>query len=179
MSPNRPISIFHLIATLDAGGTETMLLRLLSSMDKNRFSNQVISLTDIGPVGKKLVAQGIPVHTLKMPRGAVTIRGLARLWKMLVMQRPMILQTWLYHGDLLGFIFGKLAGIRFILWNIRCSYMNLKEYHPTTGLTIRLCSILSSFPELIVTNSLRARIYHIGLGYNARRWKIIPNGFVR
>ena len=190
MSLNRPISIFHLITTLDTGGTETMLLRLLSSMDRGLFSNQVISLTDIGSVGEKLMAQGIPVHTLKMPRGAVTLRGLARLRKIavilrglarlrkiLLIQKPMILQTWLYHGDLFGLIIGKLAGIRFILWNIRCSKMNLKKYPFTTRLAIILCTIFSSFPEMILTNSLSARKYHTELGYRARRWKIIPNGF--
>jgi len=154
-----------------------MLLKLLTSMDKERFSNQVVSLTGIGPIGKKLLAQGIPVSQLGMPNGKVNILELAKLWRLLRYHEPAILQTWLYHADLMGLISGKLAGIKNIYWNIRCSYVDLEKYHPITKWTIKLCSLLSCFPKIVITNSIEAKKFHVGLGYKVKHWEVIPNGF--
>jgi glycosyltransferase involved in cell wall biosynthesis len=177
MGNTRPIPVVHLITTLDTGGTEATLLKLLSFMDRRRFSNQVVSLTELGTVGRKIVEQGIPVRSLKMTRGNVSISGLVELWKALRIMRPAILQTWLYHSDLLGLIVGTSAGIRNICWNVRCSYVDLDIHPPLTKWTIRMCSLLSRFPKVVVTNSLEAKRSHAQAGYNVRRWEIISNGF--
>jgi len=178
------ISVLHLITTLDVGGAEIMLFKLLSGMDDKRFSNTVVSLTDSGPIGRRLSALGVPVYTLNMPRGRVNAAGLVRLCRLIVRLcwlivriRPKILQTWLYHADLLGLIFGKLAKIPNICWNIRCSYMDLDKYRSSTRWAVRLSSRFSPFPQAIITNSLEARRFHVGLGYKTKRWEVIPNGF--
>ena len=177
MHNDGPIPILHLITTLNVGGAEGMLLKLLSVMDNERFANQVVSLTDVGPIGEQILAQGIPVHALFMPNGRVTASGLAKLWRLLYSLRPKILQTWLYHADLLGLIFGKLACIKNICWNIRGSYHDLKKYRSSTKWTIKMCSIFSSFPDVVIANSYRGREFHIDLGYGAKRWSVISNGF--
>jgi glycosyltransferase involved in cell wall biosynthesis len=171
------ISILHLITTLDVGGAEKMLLKLLSFMDKDIFLNQVICLTDVGLVGEKIMGQGIPVYALNMPSGRLNSSGLSKLWGLLRSKRPAVLQTWLYHADLLGLILGKLAGISNICWNIRCSYMDLGKYRPSTKWSIKLCSLFSFLPQVIITNSRAALDYHVNLGYKAKSWKVIPNGF--
>lgn len=172
-----PIEIFHLITSLDVGGTETMLHRLLSFMDKRKFRNRVVCLTGIGLVGREMQRSGIPVYALNMPTGRVRTAALATLWNLLRRNRPDILQTWLYHSDLLGLILGKAAGVRHLCWNIRCSYMDLDRYHATTRWTLRLCSLLSNFPDRILTNSVEARSFHVKLGYRSSGWNVIPNGF--
>jgi glycosyltransferase involved in cell wall biosynthesis len=149
----------------------------LSGMNNERFANQVVSLTDVGPIGEQISAQGIPVYALFMPNGRVTASGLVKLWRLLYTLRPRILQTWLYHADLLGLIFGKLACIKSICWNIRCSYHDLKKYRSSTKWTIKMCSIFSPVPDVIICNSYRGREFHVGLGYRAKRWSVIPNGF--
>jgi len=171
-----PTKVLHLITSLDTGGTEPMLFRLLSFMDKKRFSNQVVCLTDIGTVGEKIINLGIPVYSLNMPRGVIRFRGLFNLWRYLRLARPTILQTWLYHSDLLGFIVGRIAGIRNICWNIRCSYMDLGKYSPSTKWAINLCSFFSSSPKVVITNSVKAMNFHVSHGYRAKQWRVIPNG---
>ena len=177
MHNDGPIPILHLITTLNVGGAEGMLLKLLSGMDNERFANQVVSLTDVGPIGEQILAQGIPVHALFMPNGRVNASGLVKLWRLLNTLRPRILQTWLYHADLLGLIFGRLAYIKNICWNIRGSYHDLKKYRSSTKWTIKMCSIFSSFPDVVIANSYRGREFHINLGYKPKRWSMIPNGF--
>jgi len=172
-----PIRVVHLITTLETGGAELMLERLLGRMGNDDFFNDVVSLTDIGSVGRRLINQGFVVHALGMPSGRLTLGGLVRLWRLLRLEKPAILQTWLYHADLLGLIFGRLAGISNVCWNIRCSYMQLAKYRPSTKWTVKLCSFLSGFPTAIITNSKEAVRVHMNLGYQGDRWKVIPNGF--
>ena len=171
------IDIVHLITTLEVGGAEKMLMKLLSSMDSGKFVNQVVSLMDIGPVGREIIHMGIPVFALNMPRGRPTVCGLVSLLNYLHSKRPTILQTWLYHADFAGLITGKLAGLKNICWNIRCSYMDIDKYSIISSWIIRICSLLSRFPKVVLTNSYEAKKYHIKMGYRVKRWKIIPNGF--
>lgn len=177
MRCDHPISILHLITTLDMGGAEMMLTKLLAYMDSNDFDNQVVSLTDVGSVGKRISAQGIPVYSLNMRRGRLNSAGLVKLWRIMRSVRPTILQTWLYHADSLGLVFGRAAGIKHLCWNIRCSNMDLAKYGSSTKWTLRLCSLCSRFPDVVITNSRQARDFHIALGYKAKRWEVIPNGF--
>lgn len=177
MNQDCRIHILHVITTLNVGGAEGMLLKLLSGMDKTRFSNQVISLTDVGPIGKRILAEGIPVYGLCMPNGKVTIDGLLKFWKLVHSYRPSILQTWLYHADLLGLILGKLARVSRICWNIRCSYHDLAKYKSSTRWTLKLCAMLSSMPDVVIANSRKGQEFHTELGYKAKQWRVIPNGF--
>ena len=177
MNNDCPISILHLITTLNVGGAEGMLLKLLSGMNNEHFENQVVSLTDVGPIGDQISAQGIPVYALFMPNGRVNASGLVKLSRLLYAIRPRILQTWLYHADLLGLIFGKLACIKNICWNIRGSYHDLKKYRSSTKWTIKICSAFSSVPDIIIANSNKGRKFHEDLGYRAKKWSVIPNGF--
>jgi glycosyltransferase involved in cell wall biosynthesis len=169
--------VLHVITTLDFGGAEMMLLKLISGMDGSRFRNHVICLADDGPVGKKISAQGIPVYALNMPRGRVTIQGLRQLHRLIRKINPEVLQTWMYHADLIGLLFGKLTHIRRICWNIRCSNMDLVRYRLTTRITVKMCAMLSTLPDLIIANSENGESYHKGIGYRGKRWEVIPNGF--
>ena len=46
-----------------------MLLKLLSHMDRSRFSFEVVSMTNVGPIGMRIVKLGIPVLELGMRSG--------------------------------------------------------------------------------------------------------------
>jgi len=154
-----------------------MLSKLLSRMNRAFFCNYVVSLSNPGPVGKEISASGIPVFSLGMPRGRLTLKGITKLWRLLRLYRPSVLQTWLYHADLLGFMIGKFAGIKTICSNIRCGNMELYKRNLSSYFVMKFCSILSPFPNVVVTNSRQAREFHRSLGYRAKNWEIIPNGF--
>ena len=173
----KPFSVLHLITTLDVGGAEMNLLKLVSRMDGDRFRNHVVCLAEMGPVGEKISVGGIPVHALNMPRGHLTIRGLLQLLRLLRQINPDVLQTWMYHADLLGVLIGKCFHLGPICWNIRCSNINLARYRPGTRIAVRLCAALSSFPDVVVANSREGANFHKRIGYRGKRWEVIPNGF--
>lgn len=168
------LSICHLITSLEAGGAEVMLRKLLLGMDRSRFVNQVVCLSKPGRIGEELIRQGIPVHYLDLRNYPLS---LSRFYRLLRFPETDILQTWLYHADLVGLALGKLSGVKNICWNIRCSYMDFEKYRIFTRWTVRACSILSFLPQAIIANSRAGVKHHIGLGYKAKRWEIIPNGF--
>ena len=153
-----------------------MLYRLLKHMDKSRFECKVISLASPGPVGEMIADLGIPVYSLEMQRGHPSLKALLRLVHLLKDQKPNILQTWLYHADLLGLIAGKLAGVANILWNVRSSNMDMTQYRRLSGWVVRACAALSGFPQGVVINSNAGRHYHQKIGYRPSKWLLIPNG---
>jgi glycosyltransferase involved in cell wall biosynthesis len=167
----RRVTVAHLITGLEVGGAERMLSRLVTRMDRDRFNSVVISMTSAGTMGPVLAAQGIPLELLGFRRGMVDPLGIARLGRILRAWRPQILQTWLYHADLLGVAARRLGYAPSLLWNIRCS--------ETVGARlVRLaCRRLSAAPDAVVVNSRAGQRFHQRLGYCARRWEYIPNGF--
>ena len=174
---SKKIKILHLITGLHVGGAESMLHKIVSKMDRSAFENIVIVLKQNGVVGEKIAGEGIPVFALNMDKKLSLIGGVINLYFLLKRHKPDILQTWMYHADFLGLVIGRLAKVPHILWNIRCSKMNKNLSKKKTKMIVRACSLLSSRPATIITNSQRALEDHIQIGYSPEKWQIIPNGF--
>ena len=171
------VRIVHVISDLDAGGAEVMLAKLVGRMDRGRFSNTVISLTDRGQLGGQIESSGAAVHTLGMKRGRPDIFALPRLIRLLKQLKPAIVQSWLYHADFLSTLAVRMSGRPILIWNVRCSDMELRQYPPLTRFVQRVLAWWSSTPAGVVVNSEAGRQQHERLGYHPRRWDVIPNGF--
>jgi glycosyltransferase involved in cell wall biosynthesis len=165
------ITVLHLITGLETGGAEGMLARLVTRTDRSRFRSVVVSMTDSGAVGPVIAGAGIPVETLGIRRGMIDPRGVTRLIGLLRRYRPDIVQTWLYHADLLGLIAARLGYVPHLVWNIRCSDM------AGPNVVRAILSRSSARPETVIINSLAGRRFHEGIGYRPRRWEYIPNGY--
>lgn len=174
-----PISIVCLITSLCDGGAETMLYRLLSRLDRKRFSPQVISLVDIGagPMSEKIQKLGVPVRFLGMRPGRPNPTSVLRLIRWLRQDQPDVIQTWMYHADLVGGLAARLVGGIPVVWGIRNSDLNVEESKSLTRLTMGICARLSRWlPERIVSCSEVARDIHTAAGYVAEKMVVIPNG---
>ena len=171
------IRIVHVISDLDTGGAEMMLAKLVGAMDRARFSSTVISLTDIGQLGEQIESSGVAVHALGMKRGRPDIFALPRLIRLFRMLKPTIVQSWLYHADLLSTMAVKFLGLPILVWNVRCSDMDLKRYSPLTRWVQRLLAQWSATPAAVIVNSEAGKQLHEQVGYRPRRWDVIPNGF--
>lgn len=176
MTSPRPVKVVHLITTLDVGGAEMALSRLLPALDRRRVESRVVSMTAVGPVGDVLRAAGIGVDTLAMRRGRPTPGALLRLVRLLRAWQPDVLQTWLYHADLLGAMAARLARVPRLAWNIRSADMQWQHYGRLSRLTQGACARLSAWPDVIVVNSEAGRRHHAAIGYHPRAWCVIPNG---
>ena len=171
------IRIFHLITDLDVGGAEAMLAKLVNGMDRSRYANIVISLTDRGQLGDAIESAGIPVHCLGMRGRRLNLFSFAKLVRLLRTVKPTFVQSWLYHADFLSVLAAPFAGSPPVLWNVRCSDMNMRKYSFQTQLILRALVLFSRIPMAILVNSQSGRDVHDRMGYKARRWEVIPNGF--
>lgn len=165
-----PPLILHIITGLEIGGAELMLSRLVKGA-KN-FRHVVISLTGTGKVGPEMMANGIEVIALGLRPGPAAIFGLPRLALLIRRFRPALVQTWLYHADILGTLAAFLGGCRDVVWTLRCSDMDLRRY----GRLVWLLARLSPLPKAVLTNSRAGRDWHEGRGYRPRAWHVVPNG---
>ena len=172
--------IVHIITNLATGGAELMLERLVRHQSaEGRHEHRVISLQGLGQVGPRLQAAGIPVETMGITGPVELVTGFVKLVRTLARTRPDIVQTWMYHSDLIGGIAARLAGLRRILWGVR-----VMDISPELGLSRsvmlsrRICARLSrAVPRRIVYVAKSARKVHEPLGYDPAKSVVIPNGY--
>lgn len=172
------INIVFVITGLNTAGAELMLYKLVSAMDRTSFSPEVISITDYGPVGKKIATLGVPVRAMGITRGRPDPRALQRLCRDFQQHRPDLVQTWLYHADLIGGLAARLAGGIPVTWGIRNGNLDPKGSKRSTIWTAKACARLSTrLPRRIICCSEASRRIHAGMGYCAEKMVVIPNGF--
>lgn len=169
-------SVLHVITGLRAGGAEAALFRLCTGDRKCR--HHVISLMDDGFYGSLLAERGVSITSLNMPRGRVTLRGVWKLWRTVRAIQPDVIQTWMYHADLVGGLIARFAGCRNIVWGIRHTDLVEGESAPRTITVARICAKLSRIvPRMIVCCAEKSKAVHANLGYDSGRMLVIPNGY--
>lgn len=174
----RVLKCLHIITGLDTGGAEMMLRKLVEWTDGHRLRNEVVCLTGNGPVGAALAARGVPVHALGMRGGVPDPRAVARLTRLVTSSAPDVVQTWMYHANLLGGIACRLAHVRPVVWNIRASHLEPGSEKRLTRFVARASARLArGLCDAVVTNSHDARAVHVALGYADALFRVIPNGF--
>jgi glycosyltransferase involved in cell wall biosynthesis len=177
---NAPISITFMIPSLGTGGAEGMLCRLLSGMDRKRFTAKVISLIDLGstPIVEKIQALGVPIRFLGMQPGMPNPIFVLKLARWLREDQPDLISTWQYHADLIGGLAARLAGGIPVAWGIRQSDLSPEGNGSLTFLTVRMCAHLSRWlPRKIICCSDASRRVHTALGYAGEKMIMIPNGY--
>lgn len=173
-----PVRLTHVITDLDTGGAEMMLYKLLSALDPAEFASQVISLTDVGDVGERIRALDVPVRGLNMRPGLPRPADILRLRRWLRAEQPQVVQTWMYHADLVGGLASRWAQRPPLVWNIRNSMLDPQTSKRSTYWTVQACAWFSRrWPAKIVSCSETALRLHADLGYDEQRMLVIPNGF--
>ncbi len=168
----------HIITGLATGGAELSLLKLLEGSAELRAGARVVSLRDLGTVGPRLAALGIPVEAAGIRGSFPTPAAALRLRRLVRATRPALLQGWMYHGNLAALAARRwLGGGLPLVWNVRHSVYSLAAEKPMTARLIRLGARLSRRADRIIYNSRLAARQHEAIGYDASRTIVIPNGF--
>lgn len=170
--PGARLRVVHVIAGLGDGGAEMVLVRLLRA-DRGH-EHVVISLTDEGRHGPALRSGGVAVHVLGQRRGRFSPSAWLHLARLLRGLRPDVVQTWMYHADLLGGLAARAAGVRAVAWGVHSVGVD----SAATRLVVRLCALASRcVPRRIVCVSQAGARLHATLGYVRERLVVIPNGY--
>lgn len=175
---NSPLRVLHIISSLCNGGAEAVLTRMVVIDQQAGNDHYIVSLMDRGIFADQLEEAGAHVYTLNFPRGRFSLLGLVQLYKLVRQINPDVVQTWMYHADLIGGLVARLAGVRAIAWGIRHANLSAKCNSRSTLIIMRLCAILSRWvPRQIISCSSQATRIHQMAGYCAEKFVQIPNGY--
>jgi len=113
-----PISIGFCITDLDPGGAEKALVQLVLRLDRRYWDPFVICLSGRGPLADVLEQAGVETRCLQ----AVGLRSVTRFWALVRefrRRRPQLVQTYLFHANIVGRLAAVLARVPRVVSGIR------------------------------------------------------------
>jgi glycosyltransferase involved in cell wall biosynthesis len=169
------IRVCHLITGLEVGGAENTLVRTCRALAALGYHQLVIAMVPGGQLAEDLRCAGITVRSLGMRRGWPNPFSYIKLVRELRRFRADVLQTWMYHADLLGTMVRPFIPQARLLWNVRCSDMR-GDRRLSLKWLVNSLALLSSIPQAIIVNSRAGWADHVNAGYRQSRCVFIPNG---
>lgn len=165
------MKVCHVITSLDSGGAESMLLRLVvGSKDCEHF---VIVLRNCGDVAKKISNHGVEIRNLNLKLLNLPLAYLKLIY-WLWASKPDVIQSWLYHANILSLPIAVILG-KPIVWNIRSSINSISR--GLLKFVIVLGARFSHWPSRVIYNSRKGLESHLQNGYSSGNSVVIPNGF--
>lgn len=138
------IKICYVIGTLEIGGAEKQLLKLIKGMDREKFAPVVIALRS--GLLKEEFEKVVKVIVVGK-RWKVDLLFLIRLISIIRKERPDILHTFMFTANTWGRIAGIVSGVPVIIASERCVDIWKKWYHKWID------KILLKFTYKVVGNS--------------------------
>ena len=128
-SQNEPLRLALAITELQFGGAERALVNLATGLDRRQFEPMVYSLGprpsgDRAALVERLEHADIETHFLDVTSRWQFLTAVRRLRRLLATQMPDILQTFLFHANVVGAIAGRRAGVKSIVAGIRVAEPN-------------------------------------------------------
>ncbi|MBM81801.1 MAG: hypothetical protein CMJ78_14585 [Planctomycetaceae bacterium] len=113
-----PTRIAFCITELDPGGAEQTLVQLVKGLDRDQWEPRVYCLGPDAALAEPIREAGIPV-TCFGARGILDAFVVFRLASELEKFQPAVLQTFLFHANVLGRLAARLARIPIVVSGIR------------------------------------------------------------
>ncbi len=168
------MKILHIITNVNTGGAISLLRKVTSENIDNGIKHVIISLRK--PSRNFEIANIDKIYSLNIDNKLFFFTKLIYLIKIIKKENPYIIQTWMYHSDLIGGIAGKILGIRKIYWSILTYSTKGNKY--STQIIVRINAFLSHFiPEKIVFCASASQDIHKKIGYCKDKFVYIPIGF--
>ncbi len=170
------MKILHIIATLGRGGAEAALYRLVTN--SNNHEHHVVCLSKEEYYGTQLLSEGFKVDNLDMPNGRISLRGVRRLISIVREDDIDVVQTWMYHSDLLGGVLCRVLTSLPVIWGIRVTNVKNVRYSLSSRVVFELCRRLSIvIPHHIISCASTAKVEHVQVGYPEKKISVVANGY--
>jgi glycosyltransferase involved in cell wall biosynthesis len=167
------IKIFFIIPRFYIGGAERFTIDLIKHLDREKFDISLICLKDAEPETEiwreEIEVMGYPVIII----GKKTKLGLGCLFKLfwlLKKEKPEIVHTMIFSGDVYGRVAAKIAGIKVIIsteQNLNYGESAVKHF---------LKKVTAPLSDKVVVISRAVKSYVIAYeGVKAEQVEIIPN----
>jgi glycosyltransferase involved in cell wall biosynthesis len=166
---NRKIKILFLITGLNMGGAEIMIENITENINKNKFDICVVSIAPIGEIGQRIKEKGICVKSASM-KSKLNIFALFRLYKIIKAGNYDIINSHLFHANILGRIIGYLCKTPVNISTIH----SIKVGGKLREFILKKTDDLSTF-NTAVGEKVKENILKKGLSKSSKV-KLIPNG---
>ena len=165
-----PIPIAFCITELDRGGAERALSQLVLGLNRDEWLPRVYCLGPRGYFADVIEAGGVAVECFG-GMGAMSLpRVLFRLTLALRRFRPAVLQTFLFHANIIGRFAGRLARVPRIVSGIRVADRRSRWYGRldrwTNGLVDHNVCVSQGVADFSISQT----------GLSPRKLSVIPNG---
>ncbi len=116
--------IVFVLTTCDIGGTERQFIELVGRLDRTRFDLRVLAFSENGKLRAEIDALRIPFTSLEYSgiKGKFHLGSYLRLYKLIRkmvryfhQEKPDIVQSYLFWGNVYGGIAAKIAGVPCII----------------------------------------------------------------
>jgi glycosyltransferase involved in cell wall biosynthesis len=173
------VHVRHLIGSLDRGGAEQFLVRLVTGIATREpaWRQSVWTLTNNVPLAPDLQRAGVEVRTFNGGKSLAGIARLAAVPRAMADEPCSLLQCWMYHAEVIGVI-SRMRGARAPqVWTLRQSRLSGDANTRLTRLLMRVDAWGSRYvPAAIVAGSQAALDAHRAIGYRAPLMPTIHNG---
>ena len=174
------MKIVHIITSMNKGGAETTLFKILEYANniKSEDKHIIITFAKFNYFESKIANLNYEFYKINFINKFLFFFYFIKLFNILKEIRPDVVECWMYHASFLGGLAAKLLGIKKIIWNIRHSNFKFTKTKFSTIIVIKLCSYLSKIiPNKIIYCSNSSYKFHSSIGYKSSKKLIIHNGY--
>lgn len=169
------ISVTLCTTELSVGGAEQAVVQLATGLDRNRFCVRVVSLKPRPEAQRDRLARwladaGIETHFLNAASTAGGPKTLLKLRRLLRDHPTDVLQTFLFHSNVLGPLAAKLAGVPHVVTGLRVA-----EWERRLRLKIEAAAAKLAEAHVCVSQTVADFAWH-KMGLSPDRLIVIPNG---
>jgi glycosyltransferase involved in cell wall biosynthesis len=168
------LKVVHIISSLERGGAQGILMKLVIHSDKKKYSHYIISLKS-GNAYQDIIVENQLEDCIFIVDKKRVLSSLIGLFRFIKEIKPDILHSWMYHADLFTSLLKPFFGSVNIIWSFHhASPMHNKWLSYSIA---KICSYLSYFvPNKIISVSDLAKKEHIAFGYDEKKIQTINNG---
>jgi glycosyltransferase involved in cell wall biosynthesis len=168
--PDSSRRVAFCITELDAGGAERALVQIVTRLDRQHWTPQVYCLAGPGELVAVLESAGITVECLNA-RSKWDVGVVGRLATSLRQFGPDVLQTFLFHANMIGRLAARRARVPVVVSGVRVSEHDARWRMRLDCWTNRLVR------HNVCVSTAVAEAYH-QLGIPDTKLSVIPNGVV-
>ena len=170
------MKIVHIITDLKQGGAQKILYKLIDNNSNNE--HVIISLMGSGHYKEILEQLEIKFYTLGMSNKSLNLMKLWTIYKILRLENPDVVQTWMYHCDMIGGVIARIAGIKNIFWGVVSYNLSAAVMKLSSRIIIKINAALSYIvPSKIVYCANSSIKVHEDIGFDKNKSVFIPIGF--
>ena len=172
--PNaKPTRLALVITEIEPGGAERCLVEIAIGLARSKFSPLVVSLAPPPTVVKTILVKrletaGVPIHFLGLTQSWNYFAGVRRLADLFREEEIDVVQTFLFHANIVGARAAKAANVPHMLAGMRVA-----DPRPWRNFVERLAT--SSAERFVCVSQSVAEFCRLR-GFSAEKLVVIPNG---